>query len=389
MAGRRWARASVVAVPLVLAVGVALRYWVSTLGSNFDLESYGIVADIVDRGGNVYAETERYNYGPIWFYVLGFLHDLSGLFSDPAGAFRPLLIGVLTLADVGIWAVLHRRFGRIAGFLFFLNPVSIIITGYHNQFDNVAILVGLLAMLVYAASFVPSLLLLGLSLTVKHVLLVFPLWLAIKEKGLERKLAVLALPVAVLVLSFVPFLGEGRDGIVANVVRYRGHDNAPFWHGVLPAQLQPLISPFVLFAVAMVVLGFVWRRRNHFDLALLYLVPLVVFAPSIANQYLAIAVPAMAAFPSLYFLPYQVLSAWFLAIHPQGLHNEWLRERSPARLVAEEAGLPRAYDLVIMALTLGLAPLAFPGLRNAPRRAWGCIAREAKAQWQLVRGHDA
>lgn len=389
MTGSRWSSvARALAIPVVLVVGVALRYWVSTLGSNFDLESYGIVADIVDRGGNVYAETERYNYGPIWFYVLGFLDDISKLFSDPAGAFRALLIGLLTLADVGIWAVLHRRYGRIAGFLFFLNPVSIIITGYHNQFDNVAILVGLLAMVAYAASFVPALLLLGLSLTVKHVLLVFPLWLAIKEKGLERKLAALAVPLAMLVLSFMPFVAEGRSGIVSNVVLYRGHDNAPFWHGVLPVQLQPLISPSVLFAGAMLVLGFVWRRRSHLDLALLYLLALVVFAPSIANQYLAIAVPAIAAFPSSFFLPFQVLAGWFLAAHPEGLHSQWLRDRAPDQMVAENVG-PRAYDPVIMALAFGLAPLAFPALRDAPSRAWEWAAREAKAQWQLLRGRDA
>ncbi|MDQ4125733.1 MAG: hypothetical protein M3134_09065 [Actinomycetota bacterium] len=389
MAGSRWSSvARALAIPVVLVVGVGLRYWVSTLGSNFDLESYGIVADIVDRGGNVYAETERYNYGPIWFYVLGFLRGLSELFSDPAGAFRALLIGLLTLADVGIWVVLHRRYGRIAGFLFFLNPVSIIITGYHNQFDNVAILVGLLAMVVYATSFVPGLLLLGLSLTVKHVLLVFPLWLAIKEKGLERKLTALVVPIAMLVFSFVPFLPEGREGIVSNVVLYRGHDNAPFWHGVLPVQLQPLISPFVLFAGATLVLGFVWRRRSHLDLVLLYLLALVVFAPSIANQYLAIAIPAVAAFPSAFFLPFQVLAAWFLAAHPEGLHNAWLRDRAPDQMVAESVG-PRAYDPVVMALAFGLAPLAFPALRDVPRRAWEWAAREAKAQWQLLRGRDA
>lgn len=381
-------RGSTLAILVVLAAGVALRFWVSTLGSNFDLESYRLVADIVDRGGNVYAETERYNYGPIWFYVLGVLHDLSGLFSDPAGAFRLLLIGLLTLGDAGIWAVLHRRYGRIAGFLFFLNPVSIIITGYHNQFDNLAILLGLVAMLVYAVSFVPGLLLLGLSLTLKHVLLVFPLWLAIKEKGLTRKLAAAAVPPAVLALSFVPFLANGSDGIVANVIRYKGHDNAPFWHAVLPAGLQPLISPVALFAVAMVVLGFVWRRRNRLDLTLLYLVSLVVFAPAIANQYLAIAIPAMAVFPSAFFLPYQVISAWFLAAHPEGLHNAWLRERAPSQMVAEEVG-GRAYDPVIVALSVGLAALVFPAFRELPRRAWEWIAREAKAQWRLVRGEDA
>ncbi|HYP23783.1 MAG TPA: hypothetical protein VEV43_09430 [Actinomycetota bacterium] len=376
------------AIVLILAIGVALRFWVSTLGSNFDLESYGIVAEIVDRGGNVYAETERYNYGPIWFFVLGVLHDLGGLFSDPVGAFRILIIAVLTLADVGIWAVLHRRYGRIAGFLFFLNPISIIITGYHNQFDNLAVLVGLLAMVVYAASFLPALLLLGLSLTVKHVLLVLPLWLAIREKGLRRKLLAVAVPLSVLAVSFVPFLAGGRSGIVSNVALYRGHDNAPFWHGVLPAQLQPLISPIVLFGVVVLVLGFVWRREEPLDLALLYLVTIVVFAPSIANQYLAIVVPALAAFPSPLFLPYQVLAAWMLAIHPDGLHNAWLRDRSPGQLVAEQSW-PRTYDPLIMALSLGLAGLLFPALHSLPRRAWEWTSREAKAQWRLLRGHDA
>ena len=389
MAARRsLPSARTLTIVAVLAAGVALRFWASTRGSNFDLESYGIVRDIAERGGNVYAETDRYNYGPVWFYVLGFLGDLSDLFSNPADAFRALLVGLLTLVDIGIWAVLHRRYGRIAGFVFFLTPVSIIITGYPNPFDNLAILLGLLAMLVYAVSAVPGLLLLGVSLTVKHVLLAFPLWLAIKEKGFERKAAAALVPPAVLMLSFVPFLSEGRGGIAANVLRYRGHDNAPFWHAVLPAGLQPLISPFVLFALALLVLGFVWRRHDPLDLALLYLVAMVVFAPSIANQYLAIAIPAIAAFPSLFFLPYQVLAAWLLTIHPDGLHNAWLRDRSPGQLVAERVGL-RTYDPVIMALSLGLAPLVFPGLRTVPRKAWDWTVREAKAQWDLLRGRDA
>lgn len=32
---------------------------------NFDVESYSLVAGIVREGGNVYAETIRYNYSPL------------------------------------------------------------------------------------------------------------------------------------------------------------------------------------------------------------------------------------------------------------------------------------------------------------------------------------
>jgi len=46
-----------------VAIGIGLRIWVSTFGYNFDFESYAVVASIIDSGGNVYAETHRYNYG--------------------------------------------------------------------------------------------------------------------------------------------------------------------------------------------------------------------------------------------------------------------------------------------------------------------------------------
>lgn len=372
---------------LVLVTGAGLRLWASRRGHNFDYESYRIVAGIMEDGGNVYAETERYNYGPIWSYVLALLQNVSELFPDPEAAFRIALVTLLTLADVGIWAILHRRYGRIAGFVFFLNPVSIVITGFHNQFDNLAILAGLAAMLVYSVAALPGLLLLGVSLTVKHILLAFPLWLAVKEKGWEMKLSALVVPPAVLAVSFAPFLGEGRSGIVSNVFLYRGHDNAPFWHAVLPAQLQSWISPFALLAAVLVVLAFVWRRRDPVDLVLLYLLTIVLFAPAIANQYLALAIPAIAAFPSLAFVPYQVLSTWMLTIHPDGLHHAWLRDRSPGSIVQEQVGL-RVYDPLIAALSLGFAVVLFPGLRELPRRAWEWVAREAKAQRELLGGRE-
>lgn len=367
--------------------GIAVRFWVSRYGHNYDLESYRVVADIVDRGGNVYAETDRYNYGPVWFYVLGLLERFSHVFADDEGAFRVSLIALLTAVDVGIWAILRRRYGLVASFLFFLSPISIVITGYHNQFDNLAVLLALAAMVVYAAAAIPGLLLLGLSLTVKHVLLAFPLWLAIKERGLGRKVLALVVPPAILVLSFLPFLREGAAGIVDNVVRYDSFDNAPFWHAVLPDVLQPLVPPPVLFAAALLVLGFVWRGRDHVDSVLLYLLAVVVFAPAIANQYLAIAVPAAAGFSNAFFLTFQALGLWLLSIHPDGLHHGWLTERAPAPLVFGEAGY-RVYDPVVTVLAGGLALVLFPSLRRLPRRVWGWAAGEAREQRRLLRRDD-
>jgi len=48
------------------------------------------------------------------------------------------MAGFLSLVDLGIFFVLWKKFGRPAAALFFLNPISVIITGYQSQFDNLA-----------------------------------------------------------------------------------------------------------------------------------------------------------------------------------------------------------------------------------------------------------
>src|SRR5438067_1863227 len=80
--------------------GVAARLMLPRLGFNFDAVSYRIVGDIVTSGGNVYAETQRYNYGPVWFLILGALHWVASFTADPVGLFRSGIVAVLTVADL-------------------------------------------------------------------------------------------------------------------------------------------------------------------------------------------------------------------------------------------------------------------------------------------------
>ena len=52
---------------LIVMAGVILRLTVMLFGHNFDFESYCIVGRLVTQFKNVYANTERYNYGPFFF----------------------------------------------------------------------------------------------------------------------------------------------------------------------------------------------------------------------------------------------------------------------------------------------------------------------------------
>src|SRR5690242_21187014 len=79
---------SVIIFAAVLIIGTAARFWVARHGHNFDLNSYNIVASITDRGGNVYVETHRYNYGPIWFELLHLFSMIAHHTAHYASIFR-------------------------------------------------------------------------------------------------------------------------------------------------------------------------------------------------------------------------------------------------------------------------------------------------------------
>lgn len=300
-------------IVLIVVFGTAARLLAASAGHNYDMESYWIVAGHADAGDNVYASTHRYNYAPAWFIVLDVVKDVADRFPDPFVAFRYLIALLLTAVDIAIASMLLRRFGLLAAGAFFANPVSILITGYHSQFDNLAIALGLGGALLLERTernsqhdnklWAVGVVVLGMALIVKHVPIAFPLWLAFRQRSASRAIAVLVIPIAMFAASFVPCLGEGADGIAANVIGYRSFENAPFFNWIVPPLLQRYLSPIVLFGAALILLGWLWRRHQPVDRLLLYSLTVVVFAPAIANQYLAIPMAAVPHSSTLGILP--------------------------------------------------------------------------------------
>ena len=312
-------------IVIILAVGFALRLLAAARGHNFDFESFALAADISSSGGNVYASTTRYNYGPVWFLVLHALNLLS--FKDPQ-VLRFTMAGFLSLVDVGIFFVLLRRLGMKVACLFYLNPISIIITGYHTQFGNFALLVGMLAVIIFgddkearlSRRKILGLLVLGLSLAVKHILFLFPLWLAARQKGLLNKAAVLLVPTAVFALSFLPYWNEGKQGIIQNVLLYSSKNNEYFYRLYVPQSLQYLISSRMVWVMLLGFFAFFFRKRGAFESLLFYTSILVWASPSIANQYLAIPLSFTAAYFNPFNIAYTAVGTWYLFIDKNGLH---------------------------------------------------------------------
>jgi hypothetical protein len=298
---------------LVVALGLAARLAMATLGHNFDITSWFIVADIRHHGGNVYAETDRYNYGPVWFLVLQALDVLSG---HHHAVLRYLLTLFLSLVDLGIFWLLCRLAGGWAAALFFLNPVSILITGYHCQFDNLAILLALCSVRLFGDDFasplgrrkILGLIVLGVSLMAKHLFFAFPLWLALKQKGFGQKIVVFFLPVVCFLAGFAPYWHHGSQGILSDVFWYTPTMTGFFYKSFVPPCVQHVWTGESLWYLLLILFAFICRTRNGFESALIYSGVLVAFSASTANQYLVIPMALASVFPNPLFIAFTVLA---------------------------------------------------------------------------------
>lgn len=332
-------------------LALLLRLFVSGFGWNFDFESYQLVADLMKDGKTVYAETARYNYGPVWFYVLHCLKTLFGCH------FRTGLILFLTLCDFGIAALLWRKSYRFAALLFLLSPVTIYTTGWHNQFDNFAVFTAMLSVAVLSAGKEPEQnlsfrkilaggILLGISLMTKHIFIFFVFWLFLRFRSWGKKLLVLLVPLLIFAGGFLPFvlpevsdmesrhqigtmaqmLLKGQTGQAAeyrntvffknrpvcrniwtNIITYQSYNNKILHTWCLPRILQMILPAGVLFFGGMLILGFAFRKTDIFISMLYYTAFLLILSVAITNQYLAIPAAFAAVFAQPFGLLYHLL----------------------------------------------------------------------------------
>lgn len=257
---------SMVAFAVLAALSIVGKVWIAGLGHNFDLESWTLFSRLVLDGKNVYAETYRNPYGPVWSYICAGVEHVRVRFADGESieGFHQTLALVLSLVDVSIAFLLYRHRSLAAGVFFLLNPVSWLITGFHTQFDNLAVLLGFSACLVLdrekdvsSGKFALAMALLGVSLAVKHVLIFFPLWL-LAEPGASRlrRLAFLT-PFFIFGASFLPFMADerGLEGVIEHVFLYDSFHLDAFFPHLVDSAL-PLKAIEALFSWVPIFSGF-------------------------------------------------------------------------------------------------------------------------------------
>lgn len=297
----------IAALGLVLCAGAALRMWLSTLGWNYDLVSWWIIANLVEEGKNIYVETARLPYAPIWAGIAWLaLWVQQGLGLTGMTSFHVLVAGFLTIVDIGIAITLARVCGYLPAVLFLLCPVSLLITGYHSQIDNIAILLALWSWRLMEGQsegagqpddVIWPAILMGLSLATKHVFAFFPLWMLLwQSRPMKQRLLYCGIAYAIFLGAFLPYVltPEGLAGVKAHVFMYRGYSR--FGNALLPRLIPSPALWNPAFEAGMLGAGFMIARWAPRELFFLYPVALVTFTPLMADQYLAIPITSFAAY---------------------------------------------------------------------------------------------
>ncbi len=310
------------------AAALAIRaVFASSLAGNYDLDSWRIVVNILRRGGNLYLETGRYNYSPLWAGILAVLDRVGGAL----GLSLVQMVRLFLLAVDGATALLIRaialqrgwsqRRALSAALLFFANPVSVIVSGYCGTFDNLSIAFLLLALLLAArrpAGQVAVSGALSLSLLAKHLTWFHPLIFALRRERPRLSWPAALAPYAVFAASFLPFW-SGREGIRSHVFGYRGLDEP---YGTEPLRFVrwlPRETTTVLLVAAALTAAVLLARVEMPRASLILTLVLLIFAPGICPYYFVWPVALGALYPSAGYFVYTVVVAGFLVHSPDVL----------------------------------------------------------------------
>jgi hypothetical protein len=309
------------AIGAVVIVGMGLRAVLAVaVPGNFDEQSFELVAAIGRRGGNVFVETTRYNYTPVWALLLQGFDDVATRVDLPLHVVVRSALSIVDVANAMLIGLLGQRVtGRSfrTGFAaYLLNPVAVLIVGYHGQFETLAAL-PLLAALVFDTRGTRTWLLGTLSLVVKHIL-AFQVWLLfVYAFGSRRAVIVTGVSALCFAATFIPYLPAGGPGIVHNVFGYSGLHGFYGLSSVLPYEVALAVCVAALLSLPLFA-----RRMRLGAIAAMRLsgVAMLAVIYGIGEQYFLIPILFAAPFGGRWYWIYSAVATAFLLASPNNLH---------------------------------------------------------------------
>ncbi len=293
---------------------------------NYDMASWEIDAHLGVRGMNVYAHTARYDYAPVWFWILTFLKSLQLRFAGLTFHFvlRAFLTGVDLLLLFLILPMARFKNQSIVktALFFYLNPVSFLLTGFHGQIENLALLMVAAALYGHyklkdktvAAGWIWFFS--TLALLIKHnILYEVVTLLKYAARRLPMVLFLLALAIGVFLLSFIPYWHEGKENIIHHVLLYKSREGR---YGLTSFFNFPRLRELFILGVVLYPLSL--KKKDILQECLLGALFFLVFTSGIGIQYFVLPIIFGALRPSPAFLLYSCMTTLFILGMPLNLY---------------------------------------------------------------------
>jgi len=347
-AGGRWRPGWLLVLLLAALVRLPPALWLP-VGAGFDIDSYRLVTDALLSGREVYAAVAgRHPYLPFQMYIMGAMARLAATTGLPyvVAMKLPSILADVALTGLIYKAVADRRGREWAAYLallYALNPVSLLVSSYHGQFEAVTLL--LLAggwWLWERRQTTASAAAVGLAILNKTWPVLFLPVVLIRLGSWRARLGYSALALGIPALAVAAYLlATNADPalMLGRALTHRG--NAGYWGpsavlfpaaGVWPA-LQPLADALVAlrnWLLAGAALPALWwtQRQATLDAFLTLLLAVVAVTVGFGIQWLLWLVPfALLAEQARWARVYSLAAALMLTIHLYGLHMiPWLAE---------------------------------------------------------------
>ena len=329
------------AIRILLAIGglgLASRFVLArvSIGSE-DIITWSRFASQIDVHGVewMYRNVSEFNHPPLmgwWALAAARLSSFTGWAFEPCFKLLPCVADICSA--VLLWRIWRARagvgYGALAFALFALNPVSLLVSGYHGNTDSALAMLALASCYLLECRNAPFTagLALGGAINVKLIpVLLIPILVVrvTKWDGLVR----LAAGLSVAVIPFVPALLTSWPGFRHNALEYnsswenwgfaffirhaeassRLHAIADIVHRVFASIGRYLIVGGIL---AVCQLQRLTRRFDSFQLAACAFALFLVFTPGFGVQYTVVVVPALFACSLSWAVVYSLTAGAFI-----------------------------------------------------------------------------
>lgn len=362
---------------VVIVAGLALRLLLAfTFYGTQDVAAWEQYSTFWQQGKSPYDPTKRFNYGPPWFWMISLTEYFRQFFNIPfstAIKFPMILADLLTLFILLKGCQLLKK-NQVQTFVslavFFLNPVSILSSGYHGQFDNIGTTFSLLAWYLYEArlrlSFALGTLSFAFAVAVKHFnILLTPVFMFYQNKLSKRILVMFAAP-SLFLLLITPYWLKDTQWVNEAVFQYNLHSGYWGWVGVICRTTSLLTGidliksswfgwtdyfNYALYLSILVVSFFLARKYSLIDLIVLTFLIFYALTTQMAPQYSVWIIPFAALRPNRYFYTYSIMAGIQLTLFYY-CHHHWVNHYPLLPIYSESFVIFRYLTWVVCVLWL-------------------------------------